>query len=60
MVDVAEVEVALNERNVVVPVITAAPVTERGVPGLVVPMPTKSDDVTRVTVVPLSCHPEAA
>ena len=33
------VPVALIERTVVVPVMTAWPVTERGVPGVVVPMP---------------------
>ena len=39
-VDVA-VLVETMERTVVVPVMTAWPVTERGVPGEVVPMPTK-------------------
>jgi len=41
------------------PVNTPAPVTPKGVPGVVVPMPTKSEGVTKVTVVPLSCQPVA-
>ena len=57
MVEVAEDEVALKEVKVKGPVNTPAPVTAKGVPGVVVPMPTKSVEVTRVTVVPLSCQP---
>lgn len=57
MVDVADVEVALKEVKVKEPVNTPAPVTAKGVPGVVVPIPTKSVEVTRVTVVPLSIQP---
>lgn len=59
IVEVADVEVALKEVKVKGPVKTPAPVTAKGVPGVVVPMPTKSVEVTRVTVVPLSCQPDA-
>ena len=57
MVEVADDEVALNDVKVREPVNTAGPVTPKGVPGVVVPMPTKSVEVTRVTVVPLSIQP---
>ena len=40
MVEVAVVEVAVNDGTVRSPVKTPAPVTERGVPGDVVPIPT--------------------
>ena len=59
-VEVAEVEVASKLNAVTVPVNTPDPVTPSAVPGVVVPMPTKSVEVTKVTVVPLSCHPVVA
>ena len=59
-VEVPVVLVATKYGAVTEPVKIPAPVTASGTPGVVEPIPTKSDEVTSVTVVPLSCQPDAA